>query len=340
MGFVKLQKNKAYFKRYQVKYRRRREGKTNYHARRRMVVQDKTKYWAPKYRFVVRLTNKDVITQIITARIIGDKVVAAAYSHELPNYGVPVGLTNYAACYCTGLLLARRTLTKLNMNEKFPAVEEVTGEDNELFESEQGQRHFKAFLDVGLKRTTVGGRIFGTLKGALDGGLNVPHRPNKFPGFNKEDESLDAEKHRERIFGLHVANYMTELKESEPERYKTQFSRFIKNKIHAEGVENMYKKAHEQIIANPVHKKKERKGGKKHKHGSPVRGGKDAKKAAKKKDRMIKRAIKAGKKKAIPPHENDRLIAKKQKAKASSTPAPVTTKPTQSSTKPQPKPKK
>ena len=34
--------------------------------------------------------------------------MTAAYSHELPRYGVKVGLTNYAAAYCTGLLLARR----------------------------------------------------------------------------------------------------------------------------------------------------------------------------------------------------------------------------------------
>ena len=35
-------------------------------------------------------------------------IVTAAYSHELPNYGIKVGLTNYAAAYATGLLLARR----------------------------------------------------------------------------------------------------------------------------------------------------------------------------------------------------------------------------------------
>ena len=34
--------------------------------------------------------------------------MTAAYAHELPRYGVKVGLTNYAAAYCTGLLLARR----------------------------------------------------------------------------------------------------------------------------------------------------------------------------------------------------------------------------------------
>ena len=50
MPFVKVVKNKAYFKRYQVKFRRRREGKTDYFARKRLVVQDKNKYNTPKYR--------------------------------------------------------------------------------------------------------------------------------------------------------------------------------------------------------------------------------------------------------------------------------------------------
>lgn len=46
--------------------------------------------------------------QIAYAKIEGDMVIVAAYGHELPRYGVKVGLTNYSAAYCTGLLLARR----------------------------------------------------------------------------------------------------------------------------------------------------------------------------------------------------------------------------------------
>ena len=44
---------------------------------------------------------------------------SAAYSHELPRYGLKVGLTNYAAAYCTGLLLARRVLTKFGLAEAY-----------------------------------------------------------------------------------------------------------------------------------------------------------------------------------------------------------------------------
>lgn len=46
--------------------------------------------------------------QVAHSRIEGDKIVCAAYSHELPQFGIKVGLTNYAAAYCTGLLVARR----------------------------------------------------------------------------------------------------------------------------------------------------------------------------------------------------------------------------------------
>lgn len=119
MAFVKAQKTKAYFKRFQVPYKRRREGKTDYRARIRLINQDKNKYNTPKYRFVVRFSNKDVTAQIVSANIAGDMVLASAYSHELPRYGLEVGLTNYAAAYCTGLLLGHRVLNLLEMDDEY-----------------------------------------------------------------------------------------------------------------------------------------------------------------------------------------------------------------------------
>jgi large subunit ribosomal protein L5e len=61
------------------------------------VTQAKNKYNAPKYRLVVRFTNTDVICQIIYPKIQGDVVLASAYAHELKDYGVKVGLKNWAA---------------------------------------------------------------------------------------------------------------------------------------------------------------------------------------------------------------------------------------------------
>merc|ERR1711918_43651 len=156
MAFVKLVKNKAYFKRYQVKYRRRREGKTDYYARKRLVAQDKNKYNSPKYRFVVRFTKKDIICQVMSSKIEGDVCHTAAYSSELPRYGLSVGLTNYAAAYCTGLLCARRLLQKYGLDQAFPGTEEVDGEFEECYvhneeDGEDGPAAFHALLDVGLK---------------------------------------------------------------------------------------------------------------------------------------------------------------------------------------------
>merc|ERR1712226_1763551 len=75
-GLVKIQKNKAYFKRFQTKFRRRREGKTDYAARRQLTTQAKNKFNTPKYRLIVRSTNKDVVCQVAYARMQGDIVIA------------------------------------------------------------------------------------------------------------------------------------------------------------------------------------------------------------------------------------------------------------------------
>merc|ERR1712004_177426 len=251
MPFVKVVKSKAYFKRYQVKFRRRREGKTDYYARKRLVVQDKNKYNTPKYRMIVRCSNKDITCQIAYARLEGDRVVAASYSHELPNYGVKVGLTNYAAAYCTGLLLARRVLKKMNLDSAYEGNSEINGEHYMVEDNADGPGAFRACLDVGLARTTTGAKIFGAMKGAADGGLDIPHSEKRFPGYDKEAGEFSAEVHRNHIFGQHVAQYMRELLEKDEDAYKRQFSGSIKNGITADTVEDMYVKAHAAIRKDP-----------------------------------------------------------------------------------------
>ncbi|KAL1558726.1 Large ribosomal subunit protein uL18z [Salvia divinorum] len=258
MVFVKAQKSKAYFKRFQVKYKRRREGKTDYRARIRMINQDKNKYNTPKFRFVVRFTNKDIICQILSSSIAGDHVLAAAYAHELPHYGLEVGLTNYAAAYCTGLLLSRRVLKTLELDEEYEGNVEATGEDYSV-EPAESRRPFRALLDVGLIKTTTGNRVFGALKGALDGGLDVPHSEKRFAGFSKDNKQLDAEVHRKYIYGGHVASYMQTLSEDEPEKYQSHFSEYIKRGIEADNIEEVYKKVHAAIRADPTPKKSEKK---------------------------------------------------------------------------------
>lgn len=243
--------------RFQTKYKRRREGKTDYYARKRLITQAKNKYNAPKYRLVVRFTNRDIILQIVSSEITGDKVFASAYSHELKAYGIEHGLTNWAAAYATGLLLARRVLKKLGLDETFKGVEEADGEYKltEAAETDDGERRpFKAFLDVGLARTSTGARVFGAMKGASDGGIFIPHSENRFPGYDMESEELDAETLKKYIFGGHVAEYMETLADDDEERYKSQFNRYIEDDLEADGLEDMYAEAHAAIREDPFKK--------------------------------------------------------------------------------------
>lgn len=265
MAFMKVLKNKAFFRRYQVKARRRREGKTDYFARRKMVRQDKDKYNARKYRVIVRFTSTRCICQVAYTTITGDKIVAAANSKELVNFGVPCGHTNYAAAYCTGLLLARRVLKRFGLDEEFKGKEEIDGEDYHVEDEEnEDKRPFKAVLDVGLQRTQVGARLWGALKGAVDGGLHIPHNMKNFPGYKAPEEKgadceYDAEAHKDRIFGAHVSEYMEQMAEEDPTKYEAHFAKYIAADIDAEAMEDMYSGAHEKIKEDPDAGKKEKK---------------------------------------------------------------------------------
>jgi large subunit ribosomal protein L5e len=254
MGFVKVVKNKPYFKRFQVKYRRRREGKTDYYARKRLVTQDKNKYSSPKYRFVVRITNTNIVSQLIYAQLSGDVVVASAYAHELPRYGVKVGFTNYSAAYCVGLLLARRHLQKLGLADKYQGVAKVDGQEFHVAGSGEGRRPFKALLDVGLARTTTGAKVFSALKGAADGGLDIPHSTRRFVGF--ANGKLDSGVLRSHIFGGHIAAYMRLLKEKNDGSYEKHFSKYVAAGVSADELEGIYTAAHEAIRKDPTFAKK------------------------------------------------------------------------------------
>ena len=88
---------------------------------------------------------------------------------------------------------------------------------------EDEPRPFKCYLDVGLRRTSTGNRVFGALKGASDGGIFIPHNEKRFPGYDPESKTLDAETLQRYIVGGHVAEYMESLEEEDDERYVYPF---------------------------------------------------------------------------------------------------------------------
>ncbi|XP_075591203.1 large ribosomal subunit protein uL18-like [Dermatophagoides farinae] len=253
MVLAAVTKTPSYFSRYQVKYRRRREGKTDYQQRRNLIKQDLNKYQTKKYRFIVRFTNSKVICQVAYATLSGDIIVASADSSELTRFGMPVGLTNYAAAYATGLLCARKCLKHFDLDKDIPIRNTLDGEEYRVEDQDFNKTPLRAVLDVGLSIVTRGNRVFGALKGACDGGLSIPHSIKRFPGYdpNSSDGAYDAELHRERIMGIHVTKYMKKLQEEDPEKYNRQFSRYIKLGITPENLESKIQAVHDAIRANP-----------------------------------------------------------------------------------------
>jgi large subunit ribosomal protein L18 len=134
--------------RYKVAFRRRREGKTDYHQRLKLIVSRKP-------RLVVRITLNQVIAEIMITKPEGDKTVVAATSKELTKeFGYLGARDNTSAAYLTGLLIGYKA-QKAGLTE--------------------------AILDIGLRENRAGSRVYATLKGAVDSGLTVPSGEEVFP---------------------------------------------------------------------------------------------------------------------------------------------------------------
>ena len=131
---------------YRVQLRRRREGKTDYQARKALVISGKP-------RLVTRASLKNITVQIIVAKPHGDEVLAAANSRELAKtYGWKSPTGNVSSAYLTGFLCG--------LKAKAAGVKE-------------------AILDIGLLAPTKGAKIFAALSGVLDAGVGVPHSEEK-----------------------------------------------------------------------------------------------------------------------------------------------------------------
>merc|ERR1711972_524301 len=138
------------------------------------------------------------------------------------------------------------------LDDQFKGKEELNGEEYHVEDEDSERRPFKCILDVGIRTTCVGARMWGALKGAVDGGLHVPHSCKNFPGYKAAKEKgaeseYDAEAHKDRIFGHHVTEYMEMMKEEDPTKYEAHFAKYIKEDIDDEKVEEMYTEAIEKI---------------------------------------------------------------------------------------------
>jgi large subunit ribosomal protein L18 len=121
--------------------RRRREVRTDYHQRLRLLKSGKP-------RLVARVSNQHVRAQLISPGPNGDTTHAAASSEDLADYGWEAPTGNLPSAYLTGYLAGKR------------AVEAGLDE---------------AVLDIGLNTATPGNKVFAVQEGAIDAGLEIPH---------------------------------------------------------------------------------------------------------------------------------------------------------------------
>ncbi|MEM0129491.1 MAG: 50S ribosomal protein L18 [Thermoplasmata archaeon] len=141
--------------RYRVPFRRRREGRTDYRIRLKLLKSGTT-------RAVVRFSHRRVEVALVDFAPEGDRVVAQATSFELGALGFPpASRASTPAAYLTGYLAGLRA--------------RAAGRE-------------AAILDLGLRRPTAGGRAFAALKGLLDAGIGIPHGETAFPS----DERLNG----------------------------------------------------------------------------------------------------------------------------------------------------
>jgi large subunit ribosomal protein L18 len=115
-------------------------------------------------RAVVRTSLRNTTVQFVGFELIGDKVIATATSKELKKFGWEGATSNLPAAYLTGFLAAKRALNNKIEN---------------------------AVLDIGIRVPAKGSKVFASLKGMLDAGINISHG----------EEILPPE---ERIQGSHI----------------------------------------------------------------------------------------------------------------------------------------
>ena len=161
--------------RYKVAFRRRREGRTDYHQRLRLLLSKED-------RVVVRKSSRHMKVQLVAPGSEGDTTLSSAVSKELEKYGYNASSGNTTAAYLTGLLFGYRALSK-------------------------GYEY--GVLDIGLQASSPGSRVYATLRGMVDAGFEVPHNPSVLPS----DERIRGEHIAEYMEGSNLPEIFDAVRE-------------------------------------------------------------------------------------------------------------------------------
>ena len=166
---------------YSIPFRRKREGKTNYRKRMKILL-------ANKPRLVIRKSIKNILAQVVEYHPQGDRIILSAQSKELEEFGWKSNKGNIPSAYLTGLLIGKKA---------------------------KKQNILDLVLDIGLNKSVGGSRIYALLKGAIDAGLKIPHSADILPKPERINAGHIAEYARilkedkakyERQFGSYTKN--------------------------------------------------------------------------------------------------------------------------------------
>ncbi len=187
---------------YTIPYRRKREGRTNYKVRLRLLLSRKP-------RLVARLSSKNAVAQLVGYDAVGDKILAASGTKQLAKLGWKGNTGNLSAAYLVGLLLASKA--------KKAKIQE-------------------AVFDIGVQTSIKGSRLYALVKGAMDGGLSIPVSEEILPSNDriagkhiadhaKEMKAKEPERYK-KYFSLYLKNGLN------PEELAQHFE-MVKKRIEA-----------------------------------------------------------------------------------------------------------
>jgi len=171
--------------RYRRSFRRRNDGKTDYHKRLKLLK-------SRKLRVVIRASNDHIRVQIIQSKLGGDKVLISTFSKELTSkYGWNANTGNIPAAYLTGYLAGLRAKNK-NIQD--------------------------GIFDLGIFYHR--NRVLAACKGLVDTGINIPYREEFFPkslenrikGIHIEDYAKTLKSDEPEIYEQLFSGYLNKKK--------------------------------------------------------------------------------------------------------------------------------
>jgi len=150
--------------RYKVPFRRRREGRTDYYVRRKLLSGRET-------RAVIRRSSRNISVQFAEFTMDGDTIAVSANSRDIAKMGWTHSSSNICAAYLTGYLAGKRAM-KAGIEYAVP--------------------------DIGMQRPVKGGVLFAVVAGMADAGLEVPHGEDTRPSDERLhgkhiDEKMEAD---------------------------------------------------------------------------------------------------------------------------------------------------